>query len=257
MQPQLHPVVKNSVPFIQPEFPSDGFLIFADGAPDEKAYLGHMHFRGMDQFSDEALDAAFAEANHRWPEHTDSLCPVDAMSTGYDQAKMEVEMLRNPWPYAYRHAGYVMAAVNFGWKLKEVSLRPRVHSWRGSCAIDCFSYGSTVLDEDDLISTGEREAAETFAMYLLAGSLAEFRFEPSRMKWCNNEDLCDAEEFVADFADSCNTAYLEFLKARAARLVDRCWPGIELVAAALVQRRELTSQELDELLTRSSPGTAR
>ena len=57
---------------------------------------------------------------------------------------------------------------------------------------------------------------------------------------------------VGNFGDPCDEKYVEWLKARAERLVNRVWTSIEFLAAALVERRRLTGQQIDILLERSA-----
>ena len=179
------------------------------------------------------------------------------MWTAFHQAKMELEMLRNPWPYAYYQASRVVTARSFEWTVTETCLRPRIHSFHGFFELASFSYGTTNLPESNDMAAGEREASESYAMYLLAGSVAESRFDPNRQECGNNFDPLEAKFAVARYADCREEKYLEWLKARVVRLINHSWPSIELVTAALVERRRLTGQEIDMMLKRFSPKAVR
>ena len=48
-------------------------------------------------------------------------------------------------------------------------------------------------------------------------------------------------------------AYLAYLKVRAAEWVERLWPQIEIVANALIERRTLTGEEVEELMRTVRP----
>jgi hypothetical protein len=106
----------------------------------------------------------------------------------------------------------------------------------------------------------QRDRAESMILAAMAGPMAEARYRGGRVAW---HRLCGTDRAVLDsglvmihaggFGPKCRAAYLAYLKTRAAEWLETLWPRIEVLADALIDRRELTGGEVDKLVRTVEP----
>ena len=106
----------------------------------------------------------------------------------------------------------------------------------------------------------QRDRAELAILTATAGPMAEARYRGCRVAW---HRLCGTDRAILDsglvmthaggFGPECQAAYLAYLKTRAAEWLETLWPRIEVLADALIDRRELTGDEVDKLVRTVKP----
>lgn len=160
---------------------------------------------------------------------------------------------------AHHEAGHAVAA----WRLElsigraGISIRPAEAEYR-------VAGGGRVLQQGGFSTLGKRgykgdpeydypahntRAFERRAVVSLAGWAAQRRYNPRSVRRHHassdlHELLGEMEHFTWRDSPREQKAYLQLLKVRAEELIDRFWPSVQAVAAALMERKRLSKDEV-------------
>jgi hypothetical protein len=190
-----------------------------------------------------------------------------ASKPAVEQTRLELErrLDRDLPRHAYHEAGHVVFAHNFGPGVQRVALRVEMFSVGGRFDPYADSLARTEFKrwprEVNLDSPACRDQAEALMLTVLAGPMAEARFRGCRMvwRWFKGSDAA----VVADLAPlhfrgssaASRDAYVAYLRARAADGLDTYWHQVEAVAAALIERRQLSEGEIADIIRLAVPPT--
>ena len=134
---------------------------------------------------------------------------------------------------AIHEAGHVVIARALGCVVHAVALAPRARPGH--------------LGQIDVsFRKNKISASSQRAMVCLGGDIAQHLAFP-RSERGDDVDLRLAHDAAA-YVASDPRRYLEMMRARTRNLVMRHWRAVELVAAALLERSELTGREIDALI---------
>jgi hypothetical protein len=201
---------------------------------------------------------AMAAAERCWPEHAGCLQVASKPAMERQQRKLERQAERELPRRAYHEAGHVVFAHNLGPGVQRVSLRVQVCSAGGRFDPYADSTGITEFKRWPrnvvLSSHNFRDQAEAKILTAMAGPMAEARFRGCRMVW-QRFSGSDAQvvntlapHHSGGFSPACTAAYIAYLRARATEELEVCWHLVEALAAALIERRELSKQEIRDCL---------
>ena len=162
---------------------------------------------------------------------------------------------------AYHEAGHAVASCKLDYTLGRtgVTIEPS-GGFLGRCGPGKYcGRRRGVSDAEREYAAKGRGHFESDAVIALAGAAAERRFQPYSVKSVKAGSRSD-DNFVKDGlrfysqhgAEEYN-AYLKLLKIRAAKLVEKHWPCVEAVAAALVQRKRLSTNEVRAIVREAVP----
>jgi hypothetical protein len=207
--------------------------------------------------------AAIEAANAQWPAHAGrlkaSLKSIHAALQRAQQRKIEKDL-----PGAAHHqGGHAVIATHLGVGVRRAAIGSRVGRVDGEYSEYAGCTGSVVFRRPPklqlLFDHDRRGRAEDFMVLLMSGPLAEARHRRIRMDW--RTSTVDETPLIRDLVEfhvrghgaEAILRYHKYLEARAASWVDVYWTQIVAVAEALGRQRELTGNEVEELI-RDTPG---
>jgi hypothetical protein len=152
---------------------------------------------------------------------------------------------------AFHEAGHAVVGFHEGIRLRSASIIPDadrdgVVRWHSP-----FRAPGLVALETG-VSYQARRRIEKYARAVLAGNLAQRKFRARSIRsWHPYSDFVVAENFVSRACRSREecVAYLELLSVQANDTLKFRWDQVETVAAALIDRKQLSGSELLALLT--------
>lgn len=149
---------------------------------------------------------------------------------------------------AYHEAGHAVAAWRQKVAIKSVSIE-RDDDSHGRMLFESFRV-------PNLETVSGRDWAERHIIVSLAGPLAQRRFRPSSARgWHGKGDYRTALDLTYELQGSAElcTAYLDWLQILTKALVDSNWQHIEAVARALLDKREVSGNDVVSIIIGSRP----
>jgi hypothetical protein len=167
---------------------------------------------------------------------------------------------------AYHEAGHAVAELAQGRKIRSVSIVPdditAGHSEgyaRSRAFLDALA-GATWWS----LEPRYKDRLEKEVRILLAGEVAQRRFAPrsfrrQHIRYGFHGDMPEVERLLGCVvcSDHERDAYLKLLKIQTEWLIDRHWPIVEAIAAALSERQSLTGHEALEIFGAARMAQAR
>lgn len=153
---------------------------------------------------------------------------------------------------AYHEAGHGVISIEVGRAVRYIALTTGHEQFAGVCCGYPARVPGDHVPTSRVIARIERDA-ERAVLTLLAGDVAERRFEP-QAKQHGQVDFEQAAQWaliVSGDAREEAAAYLHWLSVKCARLVDEQWPMIVAVAEELYRRGErgrMTGREIHILV---------
>ena len=154
---------------------------------------------------------------------------------------------------AYHEAGHVVIALELGVAVKRATIKSGdgVHGQVDHAA------SLTRRDIRAIDKSGDarhqRDKFEKLAMICLAGPIAQRRYAPrSWRQWHGASDYCQFGAVVRYLGGRGRVLeqYTQLLMVWTDTRVDRCWPDIERVAAALLERETLDERDIRSIASR-------
>ena len=146
---------------------------------------------------------------------------------------------------AYHEAGHVLVAHACGWPIVEARLGRAEDGWVGSTAVEGPAPDRT-----------EREARQEWAVFLLAPRAAvELGCPGQRFPAINDEDEELMARLVLDVSgeQGARLAFWEQAQGAAFALVTMNLAVVDRLAAALLEREQLTGQDVYEIIVAEQP----
>jgi hypothetical protein len=217
----------------------------------------------------EAIDlaAAEAEARRRWPGAA-KIYDGSKSAMESTRRRLQARIDRDPGPYAYHEAGHAVVGT-----LGEGKRRVDRVEIRATCPLEGdFHYlGSTRWKPDRPGSRHQFDHEKPCVAYAriietLAGRLAEWlhrrgkrapRLQASDLGCVNYyaSHHCRCESLSAYGPNVVQEQLIVWLDGRARRTVAHHWDQIEHVARALIERRELSGEEVKRLMGEIGPNS--
>jgi hypothetical protein len=207
--------------------------------------------------------AAIEAAGTRWPALNGRISA--RIKTLTDRRRpANPRLIERDLPAAAHHeAGHAVIATHLGLRVRRVAIGGLVGRGDGGFGDFQGCTGSVVFRRppriQPLFDPIRRDRAEEFLVMLMAGPLAEARHRRARIDW--RRSSVDEAPLIRELAgaharglgDGAIATYHKYLAVRAASWVEAYWPQIAAVAEALGRRRELTGDDVEELI-RTTPG---
>jgi len=134
---------------------------------------------------------------------------------------------------SYHEAGHCVTALTIGCPVHAIAIAP--------CC------GEQRLGELTVtFSKNKVRAATEATMVTLAGSIAQLKACPGSLRGedVDLEIAYDAATYLASNPQS----FIELMRFRTNKLIERRWRSVEVIAAALLRRGNLTGQEIETLV---------
>jgi len=168
--------------------------------------------------------------------------------------KLERDIERNIGPYAYHEAGHAVLAHNLSLGVRAVRIGPTVNRDDGWDSVGKTEYNTKI---DELCDEGRRAMAEDMVVATMAGPIAESHYRRTRVAWhcIVGSDRNVIHRLTLFHCRGCNSskclkAYEVYLRTRSEEWVEDLWPQIEVIAAALIEQRSLTGDQVADTLRR-------
>jgi hypothetical protein len=150
---------------------------------------------------------------------------------------------------AYYKAGHVVVAWYYGIGLRDASVRPGDDNL-GRCLSATLLRS---LRPGVELTAHDREQLEAHVRCVLAGAIAQRKFDPHRYDCSEDKgDRRAAVELLSRLAETEEevTAYCRLLAVQTRDLLDRTsiWMLVEAVASKLIEQEELSSTEREDLI---------
>ncbi len=207
--------------------------------------------------------SAIQAANAQWPAHAGRLTAT-LKSIHEDLPRGQERRIEKDLPRAAHHqGGHAVIATHLGFGVRRTAIGSRVGRVDGEFSEYQGCTGSVVFRRPQkmqlLFDSDRRGRAEDFVVMLMAGPLAEARHRRIRLDW--RDSSVDEAPLIRELVEfhvrsrGCDaiSRYHKYLEARAASWVEVYWLQIAVVAEALCRRRELTGDNVEELI-RTTPG---
>lgn len=211
--------------------------------PDNQALLGTVEAEGHEK--------AQAAARSRWPVWASDLHAFYAPAVAQLHEKYRRRIARDPFHWAVREAGRAIVARHYGIEVLSVDILVRMFSTNYQFAPYSDSFGRTTYGKPLLGIKGKEgyEKADEAGVSFLAGTAANARHRPGRnCRRLNESDRASIYHMLAARWPRHEEEYLAKLKWWAREQVNEHWTEIQTVAEALVERQELSGDDIDNLL---------